>query len=401
MLITERPPLVRLFTSESVTPGHPDKLCDQISDAILDAYLEVDPGARVAVEVMATADALTIGGEVGSWAFVDRASIARTVVADIGYDGALAYPSRISDQVVEQSPEIAAGVFTSLEARSGIVDEGDVLGAGDQGLMFGYATDETPELMPVSAVLAHDLARQLFEISGQVRALRPDGKTQVTVGLDEAGAFLGVDTVLVSAQHEPDLDPAALETVIEALVIEPVMERRGLEMPDRVLVNPSGSFVLGGPAADTGLTGRKIIVDTYGGAARHGGGAFSGKDPSKVDRSGAYMARWVAKHVVSAGLAASCEVQVAYAIGSAQPVSVFLETFGTEAVPREAIEDAVLRSFDLRPSAVIERLGLRRPIYRPTATFGHFGRPGFPWELVDEVLVSRLRSSVGLRRVAA
>lgn len=392
---------MRLFTSESVTPGHPDKLCDQISDAILDAYLAVDPHARVAVEVLAAADAVTLAGEVSSSAEVDRALVALTVIADIGYVGDLSYPASIVDRVVAQSPEISAGVSTSLEARAGLVDEAAVLGAGDQGLMFGYATDETPELMPIAIVLAHDLARQLSDVAGMVSWLRPDGKTQVTVALDEDGAFLGVDTVLVSAQHAPGVKVAALEAGIEAMVIDPVFEARGLDAPDRVLVNPSGSFVLGGPAADTGLTGRKIIVDTYGGAARHGGGAFSGKDPSKVDRSGAYMARWVAKHVVSAGLAARCEVQIAYAIGKAHPVSAYLETFGTETVAREAIEDAIMRTFDLRPSAIIDRLGLRAPIYRQTSTFGHFGRHGVPWEIVDEGLVDALRAHVGLGRAAA
>lgn len=379
-----------LFTSESVTPGHPDKLCDQISDAILDAYLARDPEARVAVEVMATAGGLIIAGEVRSSARVGRTSVAVRVLEEVGYPDYARL--MILDRVVAQSPEIAAGVDASLEARDSSADPLDLLGAGDQGIMFGYACRETPELMPLPISLAHALARRLRDVAAEddFEVLGPDGKTQATVRYDDHGAPVAVESVLISTQHMAGLSPASLRRIVLAEVVAPVLERAGFAVaPDRVIVNPSGSFVLGGPAADAGLTGRKIIVDTYGGSARHGGGAFSGKDPSKVDRSAAYALRWVAKHVVAADLASRCEVQVAYAIGSARPVSVHVETFGTGNDAR--IAKAIEAVFDLRPAAIVRDLDLRRPIYEATAAFGHFGITGGarrelgarPWEVLS------------------
>lgn len=400
---------MRLFTSESVTPGHPDKLCDQISDAILDAYLERDPAARVAVECFASAKGLVIGGEVGSTARVSHSRIAIDVLHRIGY-GAYAALG-VLDCVVAQSPEIFSGVAQSLEAREAVAayaeaDPLDQVGAGDQGLMFGYACSETPDLMPLPITLAHALARRLYDVGGEegFDALGPDGKTQVTVRYDEDGSVAGVESILVSTQHAERMSQRSVERVVLAEVVEPVLDGVWTKWPEpRVLVNPSGSFVVGGPLADAGLTGRKIIVDTYGGAARHGGGAFSGKDPSKVDRSGAYAARWIAKHVVAAGLAPRCEVQIAYAIGSAHPVGLYATTYGSGVVSGERIADAIRAVFDLRPAAIIRDLDLRRPIYAPTAAFGHFGAGGFtqrlqrPWEQLSPSRIAALQLAVSGR----
>jgi S-adenosylmethionine synthetase len=392
---------MRLFTSESVTPGHPDKLCDQISDAILDAYLEQDPDSRVAVEVMATAGGLVIGGEVRSSARVDRRAVAQRVIRTVGHTRYALLP--VLDFVALQSAEIAAGVDSSYEQRHAEADAPfdpiDEQGAGDQGLMFGYAVDETPDLMPLPISLAHALARRLYNLGAEddFAALGPDGKTQVTVGYDDAGRPARVHSVLISTQHAERLRSAPLRRMMIRDVIKPVLEQYGYGSPESILVNPSGRFTVGGPEADAGLTGRKIIVDTYGGAARHGGGAFSGKDPSKVDRSAAYAMRWVAKHVVSAGLASRCEVQVAYAIGSAHPVGLYVETFGTGVASDEAIARAVSAVFDLRPAAIIRDLDLLRPIYAPTAAFGHFGAPSFsarlerPWEQLSPTRIAGLQ----------
>ena len=400
---------MHLFTSESVTPGHPDKLCDQISDAILDAYLERDSSARVAVEVMATADGLVLAGEVGSTAYVEHADVAIDVLERVGYR---AYAGRpILDRVVAQSPEIFSGVAQSLEAREAVAayaqaDPLDQIGAGDQGLMFGYAVDETPDFMPLPITIAHALARRLYDVGGDggFDVLGPDGKTQVTVRYDEAGRVAGLESILVSTQHAERMSQRSVERIVRAEVVRPVLEEYGFDpSAPGVLVNPSGSFVVGGPLADAGLTGRKIIVDTYGGAARHGGGAFSGKDPSKVDRSGAYAARWIAKHVVAAGLAPRCEVQIAYAIGSAHPVGLYATTYGSGVVSGERIADAIRQVFDLRPAAIIRDLDLRRPIYAPTAAFGHFGTGGFtqrlerPWEQLSPSRVAALQLAAGGR----
>lgn len=399
---------MRLFTSESVTPGHPDKLCDQISDAILDAYLERDPSARVAVEVMATADGLILAGEVGSSALGagDRKHIARATLQRVGY-GRYAASTPILDRVVAQSPEIFSGVAQSLEAREAVAayaqaEPLDQIGAGDQGLMFGFACDETTDLMPLPISIAHALARRLFDLGAEddFAALGPDGKTQVTVAYD-GDRPVRVESVLVSTQHAERLVPSRVRRIVVDDVIAPVLRQFDMLTPEAMLVNPSGSFVVGGPAADAGLTGRKIIVDTYGGAARHGGGAFSGKDPSKVDRSAAYAMRWVAKHVVAAGLARRCEVQVAYAIGSAHPVGLYVETFGTGAISEARIASAISQVFDLRPAAIVEALDLRRPIYGATAAFGHFGARGFserlvrPWEQLSPSRLAALQLAIG------
>ncbi|RBY76760.1 methionine adenosyltransferase [Geodermatophilus sp. TF02-6] len=394
----------RLFTSESVTEGHPDKIADQISDAILDAMLAQDPRSRVAVETLITTGLVHVAGEVTTEGYVDIPSIVRDTILGIGYDssrkGFDGASCGVSVSLGSQSPDIAQGVDTAYEARTSgdTEDEVERQGAGDQGLMFGYATDETPELMPLPIALAHRLARRLAAVrkDGSVPYLRPDGKTQVTV-VYEDDRPVAVDTVVVSSQHAEDISIEQLLTPdVEELVVEP--ELAGLGLPTtghRLLVNPTGKFVIGGPMGDAGLTGRKIIVDTYGGMARHGGGAFSGKDPSKVDRSGAYAMRWVAKNVVAAGLARRCEVQVAYAIGAAHPVGLFVETFGTSTVPEEALEKAITTVFDLRPGAIVRDLDLLRPIYRPTAAYGHFGRSDadFPWERLDRV--GALRSAAG------
>jgi S-adenosylmethionine synthetase len=407
----------RLFTSESVTEGHPDKIADQISDAILDAMLAQDPRSRVAVETMITTGQVHIAGEVTTGGYVEIAEIVRDTILSIGYDssrkGFDGASCGVSVSIGSQSPDIAQGVDAAYEARAAaLVDDGDDpaqaraiddaiarQGAGDQGLMFGYATDETPELMPLPIALAHRLARRLSAVrkDGSVPYLRPDGKTQVTV-VYEDDQPVAVDTVVVSSQHADDISLDTLLTPdIQELVVEPELAALGLPTDGyRLLVNPTGKFVIGGPMGDAGLTGRKIIVDTYGGMARHGGGAFSGKDPSKVDRSGAYAMRWVAKNVVAAGLARRCEVQVAYAIGAAQPVGLFVETFGTGSVADDVLEKAIGAVFDLRPGAIVRDLDLLRPIYRPTAAYGHFGRTDidFPWERLDRV--EALRAAVGL-----
>jgi len=388
-------PDMPLFTSESVTEGHPDKICDQVSDAILDALLEQDPRARVAVETLVTTGLVHIAGEVTTEAYVEIPQIVRQVVREIGYTsseiGFDGDSCGVSVSIGQQSPDIARGVDLALEVREDAADEDplDRQGAGDQGLMFGYASDETPVLMPMPIWLAHRLSERLALVrrTGTVPGLRPDGKTQVTIAYD-GGRPVRLDTVLVSTQHEPQVTQEELREAIAAQVVAPVIEGVELDTSSyRLLTNPTGSFVVGGPQGDAGLTGRKIIVDTYGGMARHGGGAFSGKDPSKVDRSAAYAMRWVAKNVVAAGLARRCEVQVAYAIGKANPVGVFVETFGTEQVPVSRIQSAVREVFDLRPAAITRDLDLLRPIYRRTATYGHFGRelPEFTWERTDRV----------------
>ena len=401
---------LRLFTSESVTEGHPDKVCDRISDSILDAILAQDPVAHVAVETMVTTGLVHVAGEVTTDAYVEIPEIVRSEIASIGYtssevcfDGA---SCGVSISIGQQSPDIAAGVDKALEVRgdgSGLSDLGglgdagdldplDFQGAGDQGLMFGYACTDTAELMPLPIHLAHRLAERLTAVRkrGVVTGLRPDGKTQVTVGYDGDRA-VSLAGVVVSTQHDPDRTRAWLTDAITTEVIRPVLEAeevKGLRLATadaEVLVNPSGQFVIGGPAGDAGLTGRKIIVDTYGGMARHGGGAFSGKDPSKVDRSASYAMRWVAKNVVAAGLAQRCEIQVAYAIGSARPVGLYVETFGTETVPVARVAAAVEEVFDLRPAAIVRDLDLLRPIYRATSAYGHFGRNGFSWEETGRV----------------
>lgn len=371
---------LRLFTSESVTEGHPDKICDQVSDGILDALLTVDPGSRVAVETMVTTGLVHVAGEVTCSGYVEIPQLVRDIITKIGYtSSAMGFDGAscgVAVSIGNQSPDIAAGVDKAMEAREGGVDQLDQLGAGDQGLMFGYATRETPELMPLPIWLAHRMAEQLAEVrkSGQLEYLRPDGKTQVTVGYD-GDTPSTIDTVVLSTQHSPSVSQTTLKAEIHEFVISPILERTQLDTSaTRMLVNPSGKFELGGPSADAGLTGRKIIVDTYGGWSRHGGGAFSGKDPSKVDRSGAYAMRWVAKNAVAAGLADRLEVQVAYAIGKAAPVGFYVETFGTGHVSDGAILAAINEVFDLRPAAIIRDLNLLRPVYQQTATYGHFGR---------------------------
>ncbi|MBD7998752.1 MULTISPECIES: methionine adenosyltransferase [Oerskovia] len=386
---------LRLFTSESVTEGHPDKVCDQISDAILDALLAQDPSSRVAVETMVTTGLVHVAGEVTTNAYVEIPQIIRDVVKGIGYtSSAIGFDGDscgVSVSIGQQSPDIAQGVDKSLEQRDDTsdLDPLDAQGAGDQGLMFGYASDETPTLLPLPIFLAHRLAERLALVrkDGSLPGLRPDGKTQVTIGYDGDRA-VRLDTVVLSTQHDEDVLQDTLRAQVAELVVAPVVEGLDLDVADfRLLVNPTGKFVIGGPQGDAGLTGRKIIVDTYGGMARHGGGAFSGKDPSKVDRSAAYATRWVAKNVVAAGLARRCEVQVAYAIGKAHPVGLYVETFGTETVPVERIRAAIDEVFDLRPAAIIADLDLLRPIYSQTAAYGHFGRelPDFTWERTDRV----------------
>ncbi|MET7613460.1 methionine adenosyltransferase [Streptomyces seoulensis] len=399
----------RLFTSESVTEGHPDKIADQISDTILDALLAQDPTARVAVETMLTTGLVHVAGEVSTSAYAPIAQLVRDKVLEIGYDSSAkgfdGASCGVSVAIGAQSPDIAQGVDTAYESRvEGGEGELDRQGAGDQGLMFGYASDETPELMPLPIHLAHRLARRLTEVrkNGTLPYLRPDGKTQVTIEY-EGSRPARLDTVVVSSQHAADVDLDALLTPdIRTHVVDHVLKElaeSGLALATdgyRLLVNPTGRFEVGGPMGDAGLTGRKIIIDTYGGYARHGGGAFSGKDPSKVDRSAAYAMRWVAKNVVAAGLARRCEVQVAYAIGRAEPVGLFVETFGTATVPQAAIEKAIREVFDLRPAAVIRDLDLLRPIYAQTAAYGHFGRelPDFTWERTDRV--DALRTAAGV-----
>jgi len=396
----------RLFTSESVTEGHPDKIADQISDGVLDALLSADPRSRVAVETLITTGQVHVAGEVTTNAYADINTIVRETILAIGYDsskkGFDGASCGVNIAIGSQSPDIAQGVDHAIEERSGsggaVVDALDSQGAGDQGMMFGFACTETPELMPLPIALAHRLARRLSAVrkDGTIPYLRPDGKTQVTIEYDGLRP-VRLNTVVVSSQHAPDISLESLLTPdVRDHVITPELEGLGLETDGyRLLVNPTGRFEVGGPMGDAGLTGRKIIVDTYGGYARHGGGAFSGKDPSKVDRSAAYAMRWVAKNVVAAGLAERCEAQVAYAIGKAHPVSLFVETFGTEVLPVDRIEKAIKEVFDLRPAAIIRDLDLLRPIYQQTAAYGHFGRelPNFTWERTDRV--ADLKSAAG------
>ena len=398
---------LRLFTSESVTEGHPDKICDQISDSILDALLAVDPNSRVAVETLVTTGLVHVAGEVTTSGYVDIPAIVRERIWNIGYNSSdVWFDGRscgVSVSIGGQSPDIAQGVDSAFESREeSSVDDLDRQGAGDQGIMFGYATTETPEYMPVPIWLAHRLAERLADVrkADIVDYLRPDGKTQVTIGYDGIVPRT-VETVVLSTQHSPSVSTGMLRAEIEELVIRPVLDRfareNSLESVDpRILINPTGRFEIGGPQGDAGLTGRKIIVDTYGGSSRHGGGAFSGKDPSKVDRSAAYAMRWVAKNVVAAGLADRLEVQVAYAIGKAAPVGLYVESFGTAHVDEASIIDAIREVFDLRPAAIIRDLDLLRPIYAATAAYGHFGRelPNFTWENLDRV--DALRSFAGL-----
>jgi len=387
----------RLFTSESVTEGHPDKICDQISDSILDAIFEQDPNARVACETSVTTGLVLIAGEITTNCYVDIQGIVRKTVKEIGYTRAkYGFDGDTCGVLVaidKQSDDIAMGVDQALESKEGSMkDDVEAVGAGDQGIMFGFACDETPELMPLPISLAHKLARRLSEVrkDDTLSYLRPDGKTQVTVEYDENGRPCRIDTVLISTQHSSKVKREQIEADLIEHVIKPVIPAE-LFVNTRILVNPTGRFVIGGPQGDAGLTGRKIIVDTYGGYARHGGGAFSGKDPTKVDRSAAYAARYVAKNVVAAGLATKCEIELAYAIGVAHPVSILVETFGTAKVSEDLISDLVEKHFDLRPGAIIRDLGLRRPIYRQTAAYGHFGRTDIdlPWEKTDKAEILR------------
>ncbi|MBE1447327.1 methionine adenosyltransferase [Paenibacillus sp. OAS669] len=384
----------RLFTSESVTEGHPDKICDQISDAVLDAFLKNDPNARVACEVSVATGLVLVIGEITSQSeYVDIQAIARKTIEDIGYTRAkYGFDSKTCAVLVslnEQSPDIAQGVDKALEAREGqMTDEQiEAIGAGDQGMMFGFAVNETPELMPLPISISHQLSRRLAEVrkNGTLPYLRPDGKTQVTVEYD-GDTPVRVDTIVVSTQHSEDVTLEQIQADIKEHVIKPIVPEKFLDASTKYFINPTGRFVIGGPQGDAGLTGRKIIVDTYGGYARHGGGAFSGKDPTKVDRSGAYAARYVAKNVVAAGLADKCEVQLAYAIGVAQPVSISVDTFGTGKVAEEKLVDVIRKHFDLRPAGIIKQLDLRRPIYNQTAAYGHFGRTDvdLPWERTDK-----------------
>jgi S-adenosylmethionine synthetase len=394
---------LRQFTSESVTEGHPDKICDQISDAILDAMLAQDKDARVAVETMVTTGLVHVAGEVTTSGYVEIPSIVRETVLAIGYNSSeIGFDGKscgVSVSIGQQSPDIAQGVASGFEARShGSTDRFEAQGAGDQGIMFGYASNETPTYMPTAIAISHRLAEKLASVrkTGELAFLRPDGKTQVTVGFDGSTPRT-IEAVVVSSQHDEGVSQQDIQEAIKIHVINPILEQSGLDYSQaKFFINPTGKFVIGGPQGDAGLTGRKIIVDTYGGAARHGGGAFSGKDPSKVDRSAAYAMRWVAKNVVASGAADRAEVQVAYAIGVANPVGIYLETFGSENVETSLIESAIREIFDLRPRAIVEHLDLLRPIYSKTAAYGHFGRelPEFGWEKLDRV--DALRSALKL-----
>ncbi|HCD09340.1 MAG TPA: methionine adenosyltransferase [Thermoanaerobacter sp.] len=389
----------RLFTSESVTEGHPDKICDQISDAILDEILKKDPYARVACETAVTTGLVLVMGEITTQCYVDIPKVVRKVVEEIGYTRAKfgfdADTCAVITSIDEQSPDIALGVDKALEAKRGELSDSEIeaIGAGDQGLMFGFACDETEELMPMPIMLAHKLARRLAEVrkNGTLSYLRPDGKTQVTVEYEDDRP-VRVDSVVVSAQHAPEIDHDTIERDIIEHVIKPIIPENMIDDKTKIFVNPTGRFVIGGPQGDSGLTGRKIIVDTYGGYARHGGGAFSGKDPTKVDRSASYAARYVAKNIVAAGLAKKCEVQLAYAIGVATPLEIGIDTFGTGKISDEKISEIVKQVFDLRPAAIIRDLDLRRPIYRQVAAYGHFGRHDLdlPWEKTDKVDILRI-----------
>ena len=393
----------KLFTSESVTEGHPDKIADQISDAVLDAILTNDPKGRVACETLVTTGQVHIVGEITTDCYVDIARLARNTIIDIGYDRAKygfdGHTCGILISIDEQSPDIAQGVNEALEKRAGEeeMSEEEATGAGDQGMMFGYATNETPDYMPMPIHVAHALARQLTKVrkDGTLKYLRPDGKTQVTIEYEDDKPVF-VDTIVISTQHAPDVSLEQITNDLKKFVIEPIVDKKYLTEKTKYYINPTGRFVVGGPQGDSGLTGRKIIVDTYGGMARHGGGAFSGKDPTKVDRSAAYAARYVAKNIVAAGLADRCEIQLAYAIGKAHPVSVLVETFGTGKISDEKISAIINSNFDLRPAGIIKTLDLRRPIYKQTAAYGHFGRSDLdlPWEKTDKVEI--LRKQAGL-----
>ena len=391
-----------LFTSESVTEGHPDKICDNISDAVLDAILAQDPDGRVACETTCITDQIMVMGEITTKAKIDIEKIARDVVCEIGYDspekGFDGHTCNVQIAIDKQSPDIALGVDKSYELKEGYDDSYNLHGAGDQGMMFGYACDETEELMPLSISLSHKLAKQLTNVrkDGTLPYLRPDGKTQVTVEYDESGAPKRVDTIVISSQHSADVSLDQIRSDIVKYVIKPIVPENLLDDDTIIYVNPTGRFVTGGPAGDSGLTGRKIIVDTYGGIGRHGGGCFSGKDPTKVDRSAAYAARYVAKNIVAAGLAKKCEIQIAYAIGVAHPVSVMIDTFGTGIISDDTLSEIVTETFDLRPAAIIDNLDLRRPIYRQLAAYGHMGRTDLdlPWEKTDKAV--ELKQAAGI-----
>lgn len=391
-----------LFTSESVTEGHPDKICDNISDAVLDAILAQDPDGRVACETTCITDQIMVMGEITTKAKIDIEKIARDVVCEIGYNspekGFDGHTCKVQIAIDKQSPDIALGVDKSYELKEGYDDSYNLHGAGDQGMMFGYACDETEELMPLSISLSHKLAKQLTKVrkDGTLPYLRPDGKTQVTVEYDESGAPKRVDTIVISSQHSADVSLDQIRSDIVKYVIKPIVPENLLDDDTIIYVNPTGRFVTGGPAGDSGLTGRKIIVDTYGGIGRHGGGCFSGKDPTKVDRSAAYAARYVAKNIVAAGLAKKCEIQIAYAIGVAHPVSVMIDTFGTGIISDDTLSEIVTETFDLRPAAIIDSLDLRRPIYRQLAAYGHMGRTDLdlPWEKTDKAV--ELKQAAGI-----
>lgn len=391
-----------LFTSESVTEGHPDKICDNISDAVLDAILAQDPDGRVACETTCITDQIMVMGEITTKAKIDIEKIARDVVCEIGYDspdkGFDGHTCKVQIAIDKQSPDIALGVDKSYELKEGYDDSYNLHGAGDQGMMFGYACDETEELMPLSISLSHKLAKQLTNVrkDGTLPYLRPDGKTQVTVEYDESGAPKRIDTIVISSQHSADVSLDQIRSDIVKYVIKPIVPENLLDDDTIIYVNPTGRFVTGGPAGDSGLTGRKIIVDTYGGIGRHGGGCFSGKDPTKVDRSAAYAARYVAKNIVAAGLAKKCEIQIAYAIGVAHPVSVMIDTFGTGIISDDTLSEIVTETFDLRPAAIIDSLDLRRPIYRQLAAYGHMGRTDLdlPWEKTDKAV--ELKQAAGI-----